>query len=358
MSENQKNTTMKKYLDILLSGVKHIVCHNAILKVIAVLISVVLWAGLISQDESITRDKTFQNVNVSVTGTEVLKNNGYIVVSNLEEKLKDVSFVAEVPQKQYENAEASAYNLRLDLSRIKGTGEQEIKIQSTNSATYGKVISVNPSSITVDVEDYIIRQRIPVAAPFMEGEIPEGWYMVTNSVDPALVAVSGPKSVVQTISKAAATINMNEIEWSEKTFIDSYKIKMYNRTGEEVDSSLLSVTTSSLSIDSVVIELSLLPCEYYDTDDLVQISGTVAPGYRITGVKISPESIMVAARQEVLDQLADLSLEYNTVNVENLKETKGFQLKVLKPSENAVLSNDTVTVMVEIEEEPAQEPKE
>jgi hypothetical protein len=31
---------------------------------------------------------------------------------------------------------------------------------------------------------------------------------------------------------------------------------------------------------------------------------------------------------------------------------------VLKPSENAVLSNDTVTVMVEIEEEPAQEPKE
>ena len=41
------------------------------------------------------------------------------------------------------------------------------------------------------------------------------------------------------------------------------------------------------------------------------------------------------------------------MNVNNLKETTVFQLKVLKPSDNAVLSNDTVTVTVEIEpEEP------
>ena len=47
------------------------------------------------------------------------------------------------------------------------------------------------------------------------------------------------------------------------------------------------------------------------------------------------------------------TLDRSTVNVNNLKETTVFQLKVLKPSDNAVLSNDTVTVTVEIEpEEP------
>ena len=52
---------------------------------------------------------------------------------------------------------------------------------------------------------------------------------------------------------------------------------------------------------------------------------------------------------EVLEQLADLPLERTTVNVKNLNETTKFQIKVQKPSEDAVISNDTVTVTVEIE---------
>ena len=73
----------------------------------------------------------------------------------------------------------------------------------------------------------------------------------------------------------------------------------------------------------------------------------------MSNIRISPETITVAAKQEVLEQMMDLSLDRSTVNVNNLKETTVFQLKVLKPSDNAVLSNDTVTVTVEIEpEEP------
>ena len=49
---------------------RHVLFHNGWVKLIALLISLVLWAGLISQDESLTRDKTWQNVNVSVTGEE------------------------------------------------------------------------------------------------------------------------------------------------------------------------------------------------------------------------------------------------------------------------------------------------
>ena len=62
---------------------RHIVLHNGWVKLLALLISLILWAGLISQDETLTRDKTFQNVSVSVTGNETLRNNGYIVVSDL-----------------------------------------------------------------------------------------------------------------------------------------------------------------------------------------------------------------------------------------------------------------------------------
>ena len=346
MSEENRKNQPNSFLAFLKKAFRHLFLHNGWLKVIAVLISVVLWAGLISQDETLTRDKTFSNVNVSVTGTEAMKNNGYIVVSNLDDVLNDVSIVAAVPQKQYESAEASAYNVRLDLSKINGTGEQELKLQSTNSTTFGKVVSTTPSSVNVMVEDYMIRQRIPVSVS-INGDVPDGWYMSTPTVDPSLVTVSGPRSLVETISRAKVFFNTADIEWTEGTVFTSAAIKLYNRAGDEVNSSLLNTTSSSLTIDSVLIETNILPTMSFDTFELVQISGTVAKGYEVKDKKVSPESITVAARQEVLDQLTELPME-RTVNIKNLNETAVFQLKVQKPSDDAVISNDTVTVTIEI----------
>ena len=354
MSDNIGNKDIKKSLYTLKRTIRHLFLHNGWLKAIAIVISIVLWAGLISQDEKITRDKSFHNISVSVTGTETMKNNGYIVVSNLDELLNDVDIVAAVPQKQFENAEPSAYNVRLDLSKINGTGEQEIKLLSTNSSTFGKVTSINPSSVTVQVEEYIVRPRIPVTVKNLS-DPPKDWYMSQTSVDPSLVAVGGPRSLVQTIFKAYAFINTEEIEWEEGTVVNSYEIKLYNREGKEVDSSLLSMTSSSLPIDNVLIELSILPSEYFATEDLIQVTGKVAEGYTIKNIKISPEMITVAARQEVLDQMTDLSLDRNTVNVDDRTESLVMQLKVQKPSDDAIISNDTVTVNVEIE--PLGEPE-
>jgi YbbR domain-containing protein len=348
MSEEQKDKKTKSFLHSVLRGLKHVVFHNGWLKAIAVLISVVLWAGLISQDETLTRDKTFQNVNVSVTGTDTLRNNGFIVVSDLNEMLNDVSIVAAVPQKQFENAEASAYNVRLDLSKINGIGEQEIKLQSTNSSTYGKVVSTNPASITVQVEDYIVRQRIPVSVT-VEGDVPEEWYMSPSTLDPTVVTVSGPKSLAQTISRAKAVINTADIEWIEGTYVDSPEIRLYNRASEEVNSPLLGITDSSVPIDSVLFEAIVLPKITFDTGELIQVTGKVAKGYEIKEIKVSPESIWIAARQDVLEQLTELPLEQRTINVRNLNETTAFQLKVQRPSDDAIISNETVTVTAVIE---------
>ena len=95
MSEKKNRDGLKRYLSALRHALKHLFLHNGWLKLIAVLISVILWAGLISQDETITRDKTFQNVPVTVTGQETLKNNAYIVVSDLDEMLDNLTAIME-----------------------------------------------------------------------------------------------------------------------------------------------------------------------------------------------------------------------------------------------------------------------
>ena len=337
--------TKPSFPALLWQGVRHVLFHNCALKVLAILISVILWAGLISQDESLTRDKTFTDVNVNVVGSETMKRNGYIVVSDLEALLGDVSIVAAVPQMQYENAESSTYNVRVDLSRIASTGEQELKLTSTNSSTFGRVVSTNPSSILVNVEDYIVRQRIPGTVSV--GEIPLSWYMSTPSVDPSLVTVAGPKSIVENISRARVNLDPETIEWVEGTLVSMVEIQLYNRAGEAVDRSLLEITSDSLNIDSALVEATLLPTKTFDVAEMIEATGVPAFGFIVKDIRVSPESITVAARADVLSQMDAVPME-RTISVQNLQETTVFQLKVQKPSEDAVLSNDTVTVTVEI----------
>ncbi len=351
MSRNQSAGQMNRILKMLVSGLKHLFLHNGWVKLLAVLISLVLWAGLISQDESITREKNFQNINVTVSGTDTMKRNGYIVTSNLDELLSSVSATAAVPQKQYSTAEASVYNVRVDLSKINGTGEQELKLLSNASATYGRITSLSPSSVTVQVEEYSVRQRIPVSLT-MTGDVPEGWYNTKPTVDPDLIAVSGPRTLVQSISRAKVFVDTSDLEWKENTNWTTAEIHLYNRAGEEVSNSLLTISSESLTIDSVLIDTTIMPKQYFDTRDSVQINGSPADGYAVTDIRVSPETISIAARSEVLNQMDGLPLD-RTVNIAGLTETGVFQLKVQKPSDDAVLSNDTVTVTVEIS--PAEE---
>lgn len=332
--------------------IKHVLFHNGWVKLLAVVISLMLWAGLISQDDSLTRDKTWQNVNVTVSGTDTMKRNGYIVVSNLDELLSGINVTAAVPQKVFDLAEPSFYNVRVDLSRINGTGKQELKILSTSSSTYGKVTNTVPSAVNVEVEEYFVRQRIPVSVTMLGDEYQSGWYrnwyMPSPSVDPMLIALNGPRSLVQTILRAKVLLDPDTIEWKEGVMQTTGEIKLYNRAGEEVSSPLLSITTESLSIDTALIDGNILPTQAYNTKDMFEINGQPQIGYRVSSVKFSPETVRVAARSEVLEQLDELTADGN-ISIKGLKETKNFQVKIQKPSEDAVLSNETVTVTVEIE---------
>ena len=121
-------------------------------KLLAFLLAVALWGGLITQDPTLTREKNFRNVAVTVSGTDTLKRNGLVVTSDLTQLLNGVNLSVNVPQMQYTGAQASNYNVRLDLSRITQPGEQDVRILTSNSSAYGSGIEVSPASVRLNVE--------------------------------------------------------------------------------------------------------------------------------------------------------------------------------------------------------------
>lgn len=327
------------------AGLKSIL-NNWPLKLLSFLLAVLLWAGLISQDPTLTREKLFTDVTISVTGAESIKRNGFIVVSGLENLEASADIRVDVPQMQYEAAQGSYYNPRIDLTRITQTGTQEIKVSTTNSTAYGTVSDIEPESLTITVEEYITRYRIPLTVDVV-GNPPDGFYATTPSLDPPVVAVSGPRSAVEKIVRAEAVLDQSTLPAREGLVRSAVAFALLDEQGNPVESDLVEVTSESVLLDSVIVEQNLYAMKTLHMEDLSLVTGEVAKGYEIKSIAIEPETVVAAARQENLDVLDTLFIE---APVDATDRNRSFheQVRVRRPSELIYLSSDSVTVSVEI----------
>ncbi|MBR6569939.1 MAG: hypothetical protein IKK75_05745, partial [Clostridia bacterium] len=132
-------------------------------KLLSLFLAICLWAGLITQDPTLTRERIFTDVPLTITGTETLRRNGLIVLSGLEDENLIARLRVEVPQREYNTVTYTNYNPRVDLSRISQPGEQQVKLVATSTVSYGTVEDISPDTITIVVDEYITNYRVPVS---------------------------------------------------------------------------------------------------------------------------------------------------------------------------------------------------
>lgn len=320
--------------------------HNWGWKILSVLLAIGLWAGLISQDPTLTREKSFQDTEISITGADTLKRNGFIVVSSLTD-LPYVRLKADVPQKEYNDVTASTYNPRLDLSRIRTAGTIEVPITSTSTTTYGTVTDVSPASVEVTVEEYITRYRIPVTIDY-QGEYAEGVYSNTPTLDPPTIAVSGPASLVNQVSRAVAYFDPSTLPDKTGIVSTSVPFDLIGKDGNPIQSDLIQVTSESVIMDNVILEQTLYPTR---TVSLSQVGLTVnAPpeGYQVNSITVTPGGLVIAAEDEtILEELDFVYLE-GAVDLSGHTESFTEVVRIRKPSVVKSMSCDSVTVAIEI----------
>ena len=80
-----------------LGRVLKVIINNWTWKLLALFLAICLWAGLITQDPTLTRERVFTDATVSITGAETLRRNGLIVLSGLEDEVLHARLRVEVP---------------------------------------------------------------------------------------------------------------------------------------------------------------------------------------------------------------------------------------------------------------------
>lgn len=343
MSENLK-TAKTGFLSKLLS----LFTHNWAMKLFSLLLAVVLWAGLITQDTTLTRERVFTDAPVTVTGKDSMqRNNGLILISGLEEDIT-ARFRVAVPQGVYNDVTAANYNPRIDLSRISEPGEQTVKIVTTSTNLYGTVSSITPDSVTVVVDEYVTNYRVPVAIE-QTGSYDEGVSGTTPATDPSTVAVSGPKTLVDQIAIVYVDYDLSITHGKLGSSRIALPFRFCDANGNTIESPLLEASSASTILRSISVQQTLYELHEIAVSDKNLITGTPAEGYYVSSVSFTPQKVFAGGSSAVVAELDYLYAE-STIDISGISDSFTRVIRIHKPGELSYLSNESITVSVVIKE--------
>ena len=345
-----------------LNKLKGVALRNWGAKLFSLLIAVALWVGLITQDPDLTREKTFRDVKVNVTGAETLKGRGYIVVSDLNKLLDDVEIKVNVPQMEYNDVRASNYNVRLDLSGINGEGKHEVRILADDASTpgydakqNGEVVSISPETVSVTVEAYVSRGYIPVAV-VVQGEVPEGYYIDTTDAtkDPRYVTISGPKSQVNKVRRVEVVVSAEDLfQQPDPSVENNYAFTLLDAQGNPVDSTMLEVRReSNVRIDRVNVALPVytmrdIPLLDAEMGGKMLYTGKPAEGYEVVEVLVNPGYVTIAGKKSVVESVTRFAAT-KQLSINGATDTVTGMIDLGVPVNLAFISADQATVTVVI----------
>ena len=325
-------------------AISRILGSRVFLLALSLLTAVVFWSILVASDGTLTRQKTFQNVAVSVTGEATLKSRGYIVMDDLDALISGVKMTVEVTQSNYSRVSGTSYNPHIDLTQVTGEGENTLSI-AFSSQLYGPVVSCEPSGVTVNVERYITR-RVPVVLE-MAGEL-SGYYLDSAKTDPTMLSVSGPQSLVSRVSRAVATLDLTLLSGERRADRMAVDIRLQDAAGETVTSDLIEITNQTVLTRTVVVETEIVPTREVPLAVESLVTGEPAEGFELTEILVSQESMTVAADDEVLDAMTALTTD-QPLSIEGATEDVTGSVRLRRPSgiENTVPYDVTVTARIQ-----------
>ncbi|MBQ8618870.1 MAG: hypothetical protein IJ418_15360 [Clostridia bacterium] len=285
--------------------VSRIIASKRFLLLVALLIAVLSWSALVASDATLTRPKFF-NTSVNVTNESTLKSRGYIVMDDIKELVPSVRMTVEVTQQNYGRATSSSYNPHFDLSRVEGEGENTIPI-TVSSQLYGPVIDCLPDSVTVNVERYMTR-RVPVVLELV-GYAQEDVYLDNYRTDPNMLSVSGPKSLVTSVARAVAKLDVSTLSldrMSDRTALD---VELQDASGKVIVSEKLEITNQTVITDSVIVDTEVVPAAMVPLAVESMVIGEPAEGYELVNIYVEQDALRVAAKEELLGSIEFITTE-------------------------------------------------
>lgn len=315
--------------------------NNFDLKILAVLLSIVVWIIVVNIDDPV-KSIQFSDIPIQFTNESVLteQNEVYEVVDGVQ----NVDVVVTGRRSVIEDLSKENISVTADFQKMNEDGSIPLKVTSNKHSNDIDGMKSLFENVEVTIES--VKKIQKVIRIDTIGKPADGYIIGDCSLNLNQVNIEGPQSVVESIATAKVQVDVSNA--SENMSI-SAPISLYTASGEMVDTSRLK-----LNIDSVSVNQDIL---YKKTVSVVcSPSGTPAEGYKTTGrTEINPSQIEIAGKKSTIDSINQITVPSSAVNISEQKGTyrASFDISDYLPNGVKLAQKDEeeIEVVVYIEKE-------
>ena len=272
------------------SPMKKIYDSKAFWLIISLITSVSLWV-YVTGLESEEFKQTFRGVRVELVGTENLRNNKNLVITDLDTNSVTIELVG--PRRIVAGLDANDIVAQVDVSKL----TQSAYTSQTYYLSFPDGIDTSRLEVrnkTPGIVNFMVsnqsKKTIPVRGRF-EGSLAEGFTAEHPVFEPSTITVYGAESYLKNIESAW-------VNFGKDIVIDSTYSVDVGYTLLDKDDNEVSLSDLTFSNDTVKATLPMLEMkEVMLTVDLVDGAGASATNTKVT---IEPKSITLAGDSGIL----------------------------------------------------------
>ncbi len=267
------------------------ITNNFGLKILAVIFAGVLWLAVVNIDDPVTT-RSF-TTTVSVENGDYLTGIGkyYEIINNSN----TITFKVSGKRSYLERMGNSDFRATADLKMIENLNRVPVEITPQRYGGYVTVAS-KLYYLDLDVEDLVSKPF--VISVQTDGKPSKQHALGETSVSPSLLRVSGPASVVDTIDKAVAAVNVEEMS---QDLTDSVIPILYNKDGNEVDTKDLTFNIQNVMVSVRILDTKAVTLNF-------QTAGTLQEGYEYVGIEYEPQTVSVKGASAVLNTVNSITI--------------------------------------------------
>lgn len=320
---------------------KEILTRNLGLKILSVIIAFFIWFAVVSVSNPL--ENRSREIPLEIQNAGVLEKAG--LAYELDTKKSTVTVNYQVHSMDQNNVSGADFRAYINLADYyPATGTVPVVVEVLNNKDYLlESVSVRPGVIRVKTEqiqekDFDL-QTNPVGTPAT------GYELDRIVLEPDIVTLRGPESVIGRINSVGVEINIQDIH--EQTAGTAVPV-FYDANGNKISlDDRISINVEEIAFTVYVMKTKVMALEF-------DVSGEPAEGCRYMGMETSADTVSVIGVESVIAGIPSIRIPGTVLNLDGATEDRVIVVDVedyLPDRENISIPwNSEVTITLKVEQ--------
>ncbi len=302
------------------------------LRIISLVIAIILWI-YISYEQKPQYETWIRGVDVVQTNLSQDFENGKLVI--MEGATDKVDVKVRGDRKDVSAVNQNNIVAIIDMLGVKSEGVYSLPISITVPMDGIEIVQKSPSHATIKVDKIVtVEKRITVDT---KGTPAQGLVMGDMVIEPESVKLTGPESVINTVSSARVTVDLAQASQNPESL---FKIKLYDVNDNEIINSLITHNIEYVQVHDLFAETKMV-------DVIVDIGeGVNENGEKLEYTILSSTMVQLTADSDVLNLLENITTE--PIDVSAISEETESVTKLILPEGVKLVNEADADVKVKI----------